>query len=115
MTRSRVDATCRPNEHLDAYLSNKVFTGDKSTTIAPDQEDVDGFAVFMEHYKEGLAIERTAVNAVRLARISESTFNAAQRFLGNLSNQTRLSAFRISGQRNRLLMTGLAGPFARNA
>jgi hypothetical protein len=52
------------NEPLEAYLSSKVFAGDNSTTIAPDQEDVDGFAVFMERYKEGLAIERAAVDAL---------------------------------------------------
>jgi sugar (pentulose or hexulose) kinase len=52
------------NEPLEAYLSKKVFAGDNSTTIAPDQEDVDGFAVFMERYKEGLAIERAAVGAL---------------------------------------------------
>ncbi len=54
------------NEPLEAYLSNKVFAGDNSTMIAPDQEDVDGFAVFMERYKEGLAIERAAVDALKL-------------------------------------------------
>ena len=52
------------NEPLEAYLSNKGFAGDNSLMIAPDQEDVDGFAVFMERYKEGLAIERTAVDAL---------------------------------------------------
>ena len=36
-----------------------------STTIAPDQRDVHGFAAFMERYKEGLAIERTAVDALK--------------------------------------------------
>ena len=53
------------NEPLEAYLSNKVFAGENSTTIAPDQEDVDGFAAFMERYKKGLVIERTAVDALK--------------------------------------------------
>jgi sugar (pentulose or hexulose) kinase len=52
-------------ESLEAYLSNKVFAGDNSTTIAPDQRDVDGFAAFMERYKKGLPIERTAVDALK--------------------------------------------------
>ena len=52
-------------EPLEAYLSNKVFAADNSTTIAPDQRDVHGFAAFMERYKEGLAIERTAVDALK--------------------------------------------------
>jgi sugar (pentulose or hexulose) kinase len=53
------------NEPLEAYLSNKVFAESKSTTIAPDQRDVDGFAAFMRRYKDGLAIERTAVEALK--------------------------------------------------
>jgi len=53
------------DESLETYLSNKVFAGEKGTTIAPDQRDVDGFATFMERYKKGLIIERTAVDALR--------------------------------------------------
>jgi sugar (pentulose or hexulose) kinase len=53
------------NEPLEAYLSGKVFAGDNSKTVAPDRGDVDGFAVFMVRYKEGLAIERTAVDALK--------------------------------------------------
>jgi sugar (pentulose or hexulose) kinase len=53
------------NEPLEAYLSDKVFTGEIGTTIAPDQKDVDGFTAFMERYKNGLAIERAAVDALR--------------------------------------------------
>jgi len=55
----------KENEPLEAYLSNKVFAGDNSTTIAPDQRDVDGFTAFMERYKEGIAIERAAVHALK--------------------------------------------------
>ena len=53
------------NERLETYLANKVFAGDKSTTIAPDQASIDGFAAFVKRYKEGLAIERTAVEALK--------------------------------------------------
>jgi len=55
----------KENEPLEAYLANKVFAADNSTTIAPDQGDVDGFTAFMERYKEGIAIERAAVHALR--------------------------------------------------
>ena len=55
----------KEKEPLEAYLSNKVFTGDNSTTIAPDQRDVNGFIAFMERYKEGLPIERTAVEVLK--------------------------------------------------
>ena len=53
------------NESLEAYLSNKVFAEGDGMTIVPDQADVDGFMAFMERYKEGLVIERTAVDALR--------------------------------------------------
>ncbi|MEJ2600751.1 MAG: FGGY-family carbohydrate kinase, partial [Anaerolineales bacterium] len=53
------------DEPLEAYLSNKVFAGESGTTINPDQRDVDGFAAFMERYKEGLSIERAAIDGLR--------------------------------------------------
>jgi len=53
------------NEPLEAYLSEKVFAGKAGSTIAPDQADVDGFAAFMERYKKGLIIERTAVDSLK--------------------------------------------------
>lgn len=53
------------NQPLEAYLSNKVFTGEKGTTIIPDAGDIEGFAAFMERYKKGLVIERAAVDALR--------------------------------------------------
>jgi len=53
------------NESLEAYLVNKVFAGEKSQTIKPDPEDVEGFGWFMARYKTGLEIERTAVEVFR--------------------------------------------------
>ncbi len=53
------------NESLENYLANAVFAGAKGTTITPDPDDVAGFAAFMERYKKGLIIERTAVEALR--------------------------------------------------
>jgi sugar (pentulose or hexulose) kinase len=53
------------NEALETYLYNKVFAGEQGTTIAPDQADVDGFTAFMDRYKKGLVIERTAVDALK--------------------------------------------------
>jgi sugar (pentulose or hexulose) kinase len=52
-------------EPLEAYLSKKVFAADSSATVAPDERDVQGFAAFMERYKKGLAIERTAVEEMK--------------------------------------------------
>ncbi len=53
------------NEPLEAYLANRVFAQKTGSTIAPDQADVAGFAVFMERYKRGLGIERAAVDELR--------------------------------------------------
>lgn len=52
-------------EALSDYLEHKVFAGAKSTTIAPDPEDVAGFQIFIERYKNGLAIERAAVENLK--------------------------------------------------
>lgn len=52
-------------ETLEAYLSAKVFAGAKALTLAPDPKDVDGFAAFMERYKQGLVIERAAVEGMK--------------------------------------------------
>jgi hypothetical protein len=52
-------------ETLEAYLLEKVFASQQGTTMAPDQADVDGFSTFMERYKKGLIIERTAVDTLR--------------------------------------------------
>ena len=52
-------------ESLESYLSKKVFTGAAGSTIDPDQENVRGFEVFMGHYKEGLIIEKTAVQSMK--------------------------------------------------
>jgi sugar (pentulose or hexulose) kinase len=53
------------SEPLETYLSNSVFEGQDSVTVAPEENAVDGFAVFMERYKKGLVIERAAVDALR--------------------------------------------------
>ena len=53
------------DESLEIYLSTKVFASDIGLTMTPDQGDVEGFATFMERYKKGLVIERTAVDALR--------------------------------------------------
>lgn len=53
------------DESLEAYLNEKVFAGEKGSTIAPSLEDLEGFAAFMERYKAGLDIEKTAVEALK--------------------------------------------------
>lgn len=53
-----------PGESLEQYLSDKVFAGRQSSTIAPNERDVAGFTAFMERYTKGLSIERTAVEVL---------------------------------------------------
>ncbi len=53
------------NQPLEAYLLDKVFAGETGSTIAPDKNDIDGFATFMERYKKGLVIERAAVEGLQ--------------------------------------------------
>jgi sugar (pentulose or hexulose) kinase len=53
------------NQALETYLSDQVFAGENGLTIAPDPGDVAGFMKFMERYKEGLVIERAAVNGLK--------------------------------------------------
>ncbi len=48
-------------QSLDAYLAENVFHGDTGVKVEPQPEDVQGFEAFMERYREGLSIERAAV------------------------------------------------------
>ncbi|BAM46698.1 xylulokinase [Amphibacillus xylanus] len=50
------------DQPLDDYLNKTVFANQQATTIAPQQEDVESFELFMERYKAGLPIERAAVD-----------------------------------------------------
>ena len=47
--------------NLADYLEEVVFAGNTGVEIAPTKEDVEGFNRYMEYYKEGLAIEKAAV------------------------------------------------------
>jgi sugar (pentulose or hexulose) kinase len=55
----------KESEPLEAYLSAKVFAAARSSTLPPDKGDVAGFTAFIERYKAGLAIESTAVQALK--------------------------------------------------
>ncbi|HWV70076.1 MAG TPA: FGGY-family carbohydrate kinase [Pseudosphingobacterium sp.] len=51
-------------EHGDLanYLTTEVFNGAGGQDVYPDSVDVNGFALFMKRYTEGLAIEQAAVD-----------------------------------------------------
>lgn len=53
------------NETLEQYLNDKVFCGGEAVTIAPSQQDSEGFDKFIALYQKGLAIERAAVEAMK--------------------------------------------------
>lgn len=48
-------------ETLESYLADSVFADAESSTLAPEAPDVQGFNSFLEYYKRGLAVERSAV------------------------------------------------------
>ncbi|MGN8645993.1 xylulokinase [Gracilibacillus sp. HCP3S3_G5_1] len=50
------------NETLEEYLSERVFVDEVVETVSPDAKDVEGYEQFMKRYKNGLAIERAAVD-----------------------------------------------------
>lgn len=52
-------------ESLDHYLAEKVFKDDGGTRLEPDPEDEAGFRAFMERYRSGLSIERSAVDNLK--------------------------------------------------
>lgn len=46
---------------LDEYLNKLVFSNNNVVTIKATEEEIKGFEVFMDRYKQGLEIERSAV------------------------------------------------------
>ncbi|SER54845.1 Sugar (pentulose or hexulose) kinase [Gracilibacillus ureilyticus] len=53
------------NETLDDYLNNQVFADQAVKTVSPDPQDVAGFEQFIERYKNGLPIERAAIDNLK--------------------------------------------------
>ncbi len=54
----------KDGESLEAYLENRIFSSMSGSTIAPDAADVEGFEIFMDRYKKGIAIEKAAITAM---------------------------------------------------
>jgi sugar (pentulose or hexulose) kinase len=52
-------------EHLEDFLSNRVYSLAKITVTRPDENDVKGFAAFLEHFKVGLAVEKAAEKSLK--------------------------------------------------
>jgi sugar (pentulose or hexulose) kinase len=51
---------------LDEYLRTQVFGDGEFETTAPVADDVAGFATYLDRYRAGLEIERTAVDVLTL-------------------------------------------------
>ncbi|SEF83697.1 Sugar (pentulose or hexulose) kinase [Eubacterium ruminantium] len=49
---------------LSDYLNNKIFAGEKGTTVTASPEEAAGFDSFMESFKAALPIERAAVDTL---------------------------------------------------
>lgn len=52
------------DESLSDYLKNKVFFSTALRTIQPDDEDVEGFSRYLTRFRNALAVEAAAVQAV---------------------------------------------------
>ena len=48
-------------ESLQEYLSKKIFGEDAGICMEPIEKDVEGFEIFAERYKKGIAIEQAAI------------------------------------------------------
>lgn len=51
-------------ERLEDYLEERIFKELSGETIAPEEKDIEGFKTFMERYKAGLEIEKSAIEAM---------------------------------------------------
>lgn len=54
----------KEDETLEAYLKNTVFVNAKSSTFAPQKDDIDGFEAYVKQYKELLNVEQMAINVL---------------------------------------------------
>lgn len=54
----------RKDEKLECYLEERIFGEMSGETLKPYEEDVEGFRIFMERYKSGLAIEKAAIDSM---------------------------------------------------
>ncbi|NLJ95483.1 MAG: ATPase, partial [Clostridiaceae bacterium] len=51
---------------LEKFLEERVFTSVSSTTVEPNAADMEGFDKFLAKYKDSLAIQRAAIDALPL-------------------------------------------------
>ncbi len=61
---AHTDAGRADARSLGEYLTTHLFADAAVDVVAPDADDVAGYAAFLERYTAGLAIERAATDAV---------------------------------------------------
>ena len=49
---------------LEDYMEKRIFAGLSGNAIQATPEEVEGFEVFMDHYRDGLAAEKAAIEAM---------------------------------------------------
>ena len=52
------------DQSLDAFLNERVFASGGAAIVAPNSNDVAGYATYLDRYSAGLDIERTAVEVL---------------------------------------------------
>ena len=55
----------KDGEKLEDFLNNRIFKELSGETIEPAKEEIDGFDAFMDHYKAGLEIEKSAIEHMK--------------------------------------------------
>ena len=55
----------KQNRSLADFLSTEAFATAEVSTVEADQADIEGFNIFLERYKRGLAIEKAAVQNLK--------------------------------------------------
>ena len=53
-----------PGETLESYLSEKVFAGAAGSCVQPEQADREGFLRYIQSYRDGLELQKTAVKVL---------------------------------------------------
>jgi sugar (pentulose or hexulose) kinase len=64
-TGSLSDFRGKDAETLGDFLAKEIFADQSGTTVSPDPADVEGFETFTQRYKDGIAVEKAAVDAMK--------------------------------------------------
>lgn len=55
----------KQNRNLADFLASEAFATAEKSTVEASEEDIEGFNVFLERYKHGLAVEKAAVQHLK--------------------------------------------------